>query len=519
MKLNSLIFCEDVRKELFGTHTIVGQFNALRGFLGEKYTFKVFYAVTNFFGTGKLEVSIRSPEGIELKKFLTNELSCTTRDDHYTGFFPINNLWLRSYGRYTLTISYKGKELGSIKLNFMVKDFKTNIIMYEGKAVEVPRVNFHDNNELFKYSKLLLRRFSKLEKPFQSVEFLSQFMESDGIGSVSCHLVNEMMRKGVKVKPRPVYIDAKSKEYVRKIPEEKRAKGECDITIVNTLPVHMKDVCNAKRLLLFTYWEASKINPGWANVSNTADGVFVPSEYVKDVYKSSGVNAPIFVYKQPIDPIFNYQRWEKPEEEKDCFDILFLGTCIPRKGIDIFTKAMDEVFGNDPRVRIRIHTKPWSEALGDMSREIVKQYGDNPKYFITRDVMSMTALVEMIQQSDLVVAPSRSEGLGLIPIQSVMCGTPALVPNHSGFKEYNDKPGFTRIEKNELVKAQGIYAEGDWYEPDFKELCEKLQYAKDNHPALLKEAEEGSKILREEYSVAATYQVVESLINNIYVNR
>jgi glycosyltransferase involved in cell wall biosynthesis len=100
-----------------------------------------------------------------------------------------------------------------------------------------------------------------------------------------------------------------------------------------------------------------------------------------------------------------------------------------------------------------------------------------------------------------------------------MCGTPALVPNHSGFQEYNHRPGFVKVEKNELVKAQGIYADGEWYEPDFKELCEKLQYAKDNHPALLKEAEEGSKILRQEYSISATYQAVESLINNIYVNR
>lgn len=519
MKLSSLIFCEDVRKEIYGTHTIVGQFNALRGYIGEKYTFKVFFAVTDFIGMARLEVVVKSPEGVELKKFITNEIGCTTREDHYTGYFSINDLWLRSYGRYTITVSYKGKELASIKLNYMVKDFRTNVIMYEGEPIEVPRFNLHDNRELLQYSKLLLRRFHRLERPYRSVEFLSQFMYSDGIGSVSCHILNEMMNRGIKVRPRPIYIDAQSAEYVKQIPEDKKAIGECDITIVNTLPVHMKDACNAKRLLLFTYWEASKINSGWVNISNTADGVFVPSEYVKEIYKSNGVNAPIFVYKQPIDPVFEYQRWDKIEGEEEYFDILFLGTCIPRKGIDIFNRAIEEVFGNDPKVRVRIHTKPWQESLGDMSREVVKKYGNNPRYLITRNVLSTMEVVELIQQSDLVVTPSRSEGLGLIPIQSVMCGTPVLVPNHSGFKEYNYRPGFVRIEKNELVKAEGIYAEGEWYEPNFQELCEKLQYAKDNHVALLKDAEEGSRILRQEYSVSDTYSALESLINNIYVNR
>lgn len=516
MKVTSLIFCEDVRKEMQGTHTIVGQFNSLIGFIGEKYTFKVFFSVTDFIGMAKLKVVVKSPEGVELKKFVTNEIGCTTRDDHYAGYFSINNLWLRSYGRYVIIVSHNGRELVSIKMNYRVKDYKTNIIMFGGKPVEVPRVNLHDNRELHQYSKLLLRRFVKMDRSYESIEFWSQFMRTDGIGSVSCHLVDEMIQRGIKVKPCPVFIDQQSKEYIAQIPEDKKVKGDCDITIVNTLPVHLKDACNAERILLFSYWEASKINIAWVNVSNATDGVFVPSVYVKDIYKSSGVNVPIYVYKQPIDSIFNYDRIPKFDGEEDCFDILFLGTCILRKGFDVFTKAIDEVFGDDPNVRVRIHTKPWAEHLGDKSRDLMKKYEKNSQYFITRDLMSIEGIVDLMQRSDLVVAPSRSEGLGLIPIQSVMCGTPCIVPNHSGFKEYNFHPGFVRVEKSEMVKGEGIYADGEWYEPDFRELCEKLQYAKDNHKVLLEEAAKGSKILRRSYSVSSTYSALESVINGIY---
>jgi glycosyltransferase involved in cell wall biosynthesis len=503
-----------------GTHTLVGQFNTLRGYLMEKYTFKVFFTITDYVGMAKLKVVVRSPEGVELKKFYTDDIPCTSRFNCNAGYFTITDLFLKSYGQYTVSIYDKeDKELNSIGASYLVPDFKTNQLMIGGKPIEVPRVNYHDNRELQHYAKLFLRKYLPLEKPFESVEFHSQFMWSDGIGSVSCHLIDQMVKKGIRVKPVPIYMDQSSNQFIKGIPEESLCKGEADIAIVNTLPPHVKSACNAKRILLFTYWEASKINESWVNVSNTVDGVFVPSNYVKNVYKDSGVKAPLFVYKQPIDPIFKYmdKNIVKDKVDKEYFDILFLGTCISRKGSDIFTKAVDKVFGKDKKVRVRMHLKPWSEALGDNRRQLLKQYSDNKQYLLTSSVLTTAGIVNLLQQSDLVVAPSRSEGLGLIPIQSVMCGTPAIVPNHSGFKEYNNKPGFLKIEKNKVVNGTGIYADGTWYEPDFDELCELLVYAKSNKEKLFEDARKGSLSLSEEYSVVSTYLALEALINNIYV--
>lgn len=517
MRIPSLILCEDVRKEITGTHTIVGQFNALRGYLMEKYSFKVFFSLTDFVGMAKLKVVVRSPEGIELKKFYTDEIPCTSRDDCSVGYFTITDLFLKSYGRYTVHLYDKDdRELNFIGVRYLVHDFKTNKLMISGKPVEVPRVNYHDNRELQHYSKLFLRKFEPLDENFKSIEIHSQFLESDGIGSVSCHLVNQMVKRGIKVRPVSIFTDVNSVNYVKGIPSEKRCKGEADVTIVNSLPPHIKNACNAKRILLFSYWEASKIDKSWVNVSNTADGIFVPSNYVKDVYKASGVTTPVLVYKQPIDPIFKYA---EKKEDKEYFDILFLGTCIPRKGSDIFTKAVDKVFGKDSGVRIRMHVKPWNEALGDTRRALYKQYKDNNQYLLSSSVLSIQEIVSLLQDADLLVAPSRSEGLGLIPIQSVICGTPAIVPDHSGFKEYNNRPGFLKIGTNKVVKGEGIYADGTWFEPDFDELCGLLAHAKENRKQLFDDAKEGSSILSEEYGVVPTYLALESLINNIYVNK
>jgi glycosyltransferase involved in cell wall biosynthesis len=522
MRLVSLLLCEDVRKEIRGTHTIVGQFNTLRGFLLEEYSFKCFFGLTGAFGMMKLKVVVKSPEGVELKKFYTDDIPCTNRQDHFTGYFPVSDLFLKSYGSYMLYV-YDAKddtELGKINMNYLVPNHQTNTLMINKKEVVVPRVNFQDNRELQDYAKIFLKQHKPLEKPFKTVDFHSQFSMNDGIGSVSIHLVEQMAKSGKKVRAIPIYRDSDSVTFSKRMVDSS-FEGPADIAIVNALPPLIKSACNAERILMFGYWEASKIDRSWVNVTNCADGVFVPSQYVKKVYKDSGVKSPIVVYKQPIAPDFKYvdKNEIKLAEDKEYFDVLFLGTCIERKGFDIFTKAVDEVFGSDKDVRVRIHTKPWRASLGNKSAKLVKSYENNKQYFITTNMLDLDEIVSLLQSADLLVAPSRSEGLGLIPIQAVMCGTPSIVPDHSGFMEYNNTPGFLKIEKSKMVPGTGIYNEGYWYEPDFNELCEKLVYAKNNREKLLEEAKRGSKILREEYSVLSTYSAVESLINNMLMNR
>lgn len=522
MILRSLLLCEDIRREIHGTHSIIGVFNSLKGYLGEKYSFKGFFGITNYLGMAKLKIIIKSPDGIEVKKFFSDDIPCTNRKDIFVGIITITDLFFKSYGSYVIYIyDMENTELGNIALNYSVPDYQTNNLVVNNEVIEVPRVNYHDNRELISFSKLFLRQYKPLTEPFKSVEFISQFMASDGIGSVSRFIVQELIKDKVKVKATPIYGDSDSKNWIKSLPEEMVCKDETDITIVNSLPPHIKNACEAKRLLMFTYWEASKVDKSWVNVVNTADAIFVPSNYVKEIYVNSGAKEEkLIVYNQPISGEFKYAEkgdTKLYEEDYNYFDILFLGTAIPRKGIDVFIVAVEKVFGNDIKVRIRIHTKPWSEALGDTRREIQKYCkGKEEKYFITTDILPTSAIVRLIQGVDLVVTPSRSEGLGLIPLQSIICGTPTIVPNHTGFKEYCEYPGFVKLEKFKSVKGEGIYASGFWFEPDINELSEKLLYCKENIKELNKEAKKSSVVLSKKYSAEETYKTLKQQINVVY---
>jgi glycosyltransferase involved in cell wall biosynthesis len=513
MRLQSALLCSDIRHEVGGTNIIIGQFSSVSGGIDDKFSFCVFFGITEYQGMAALKIIIKDPKNITIMKFNTNSLACMDKEQQYVAHFSIRDLSLSLYGKYSIQFYNNDENIGHLNFMYRVANPKENKLMLDGKEIEVPRINLGDNNELQEYAKLFIRRFKPLSNPFKSVRFHSQFNAADGIGSVSMLLVDQMLANGIKVQPIPLITCQPDIDYMKSIKSNNVPRDKADITILNALPPHMKHVGESKRLLLFSYWEADKINKSWVNIADTADAIFVPSKYVKEVYRDSGVTKPVLVYKQPISNTFQY----KTKKKQEYYTVLFIGTCIPRKGIDLFCRACDEVFGDDDKVRFRIHTKPWSTALGDMRTWLLETYGKDLKYQITDHTLSVKEIWTMMTDADILVAPSRSEGLGLIPIQSIWSGTPVVIPNHSGFKEYSDTKGVVTIDTNRKVSGDGIYSGGRWYEPDFDELCSKLKFARDNREKLLDDVKEGSRILRQRYDANSVYMSLETMINNIYM--
>jgi len=509
--LSSILLCEDVRREIRGTNTIVGQFTSLSGELGGSISFYVFLGVKDYYGVAKLTVTILNPDKTELGRFDTGDIVCTDKDETFSAYFKISQLKFYQYGKYNIVVTTQDKvELTNIIMKYNISESSGNKIYVDDKSIEVPRMNYNDASELATISKLFVRKTSKLDKPYSKVRFISQFNPSEGIGSVSCLLTNSMLNHGIRVNPIPIHEGPADTKFISGIEKTNIPSSEADITILNAFPPQLKTCANEKRILLFTYWEADKVKESWANISNTADSLFVPSNYVKEVYERSGVIKPVHVYAQPISKIFEY----KEKEYSPYFTITFIGTCIPRKGIDIFCKAIDEVFGNDDSVRIRIHVKPIPKQLGDKREWLLDKYKDNIKYLITDNVLGTKDIKDMLQQSNLVVTPSRSEGLGLVPIQALICGTPVIIPRHSGFLEYCATPGVITIDNYSMVKSTEIYDGCMWYEPEFEELCNKLAYAKANISEITKSAVEGSRLLRDKYDPDNAYLALENIINN-----
>jgi glycosyltransferase involved in cell wall biosynthesis len=111
--------------------------------------------------------------------------------------------------------------------------------------------------------------------------------------------------------------------------------------------------------------------------------------------------------------------------------VLYHGRISIQKGVDHFIRAARRVVDVDPNVVFVI------SGWGDMLTQIIEQVGAAR---LSEHVRFAGALWEaerdrMYQSADLVVMPSVSEPFGLVPLEALQHGTPALITKQSGVSE------------------------------------------------------------------------------------
>lgn len=111
--------------------------------------------------------------------------------------------------------------------------------------------------------------------------------------------------------------------------------------------------------------------------------------------------------------------------------VLYHGRITIQKGVDYFVRAARRVVDYDPNIIFVISGK------GDMEGQIMQQVG---AMGLSSNVIFAGALWygerdQMYQSVDLVVMPSVSEPFGLVPLEALQQGTPALISKQSGVSE------------------------------------------------------------------------------------
>ncbi len=111
--------------------------------------------------------------------------------------------------------------------------------------------------------------------------------------------------------------------------------------------------------------------------------------------------------------------------------VLYHGRISIQKGVDHFIRAARKVVDVDPDVVFVI------SGSGDMTTQIIEQVGEMR---LSQNVRFAGALWDeerdcMYQSADLMVMPSVSEPFGLVPLEALQHGTPAVISKQSGVAE------------------------------------------------------------------------------------
>ncbi len=168
---------------------------------------------------------------------------------------------------------------------------------------------------------------------------------------------------------------------------------------------------------------------------HTADSVVAISNYTKNIVVGKyGVDPDkVTVVHNGIKPFVPPQHSPvlaelKAQGKKIVF---YNGRITIQKGVDYFIRAARRVVDVDPNVVFVI------SGWGDMEHQIMHLVGS---LGLSKNVIFAGALWDeerdrMYQSADLLVMPSVSEPFGLVPLEAIQHGTPALISKQSGVSE------------------------------------------------------------------------------------
>ncbi len=118
-----------------------------------------------------------------------------------------------------------------------------------------------------------------------------------------------------------------------------------------------------------------------------------------------------------ISPEFTTDDPEQDEPPASPF-LLHVGSCIPRKRMDVLLNVFAEVRAHYPELRLVKVGGPWLPQQRDQIDHLGIAAAITPHVGINRD-----ALAKLYRQAVLVLMPSEAEGFGLPVIEALACGS------------------------------------------------------------------------------------------------
>ena len=256
-------------------------------------------------------------------------------------------------------------------------------------------------------------------------------------------------------------------------------------------------------------WEESRIPPDMADDFNRfLDGVGVMSEFVRDVLWDSGVNVPIRVVGNGVDPHDPRAAIDAPElENLRAFRFLHISSAFPRKGIDVLLDAYAAAFDGQSDVTLVLKTFPNPHnQVGELLQQLRSRHPNPPDVrWIDRD-LDDRELQGLYNLADCYVHPARGEGFGLPVAEAMSAGVPVISVAHSGLADFvSGETAVTIPFRLEPAGSHMDIAGSMWAEPDGERLAVEMSRLVEHadSPDVRRRVTKAAELVATKYSWAA----------------
>lgn len=225
--------------------------------------------------------------------------------------------------------------------------------------------------------------------------------------------------------------------------------------------------------IFYTMAEVDRIPPEWVQSLNTVDEVWTPSSWGRNVFLSSGVNKPIRVIPEGVDPSL-FTTLSHEGKRSDRYRFLAVGKFEERKNFTTLFRAYLEEFTSEEPVELMVHFGHDARCASEFLRTSDYQHA---LITFSSPVTSREEMVAFYHSADAFVLPTRGEGWGLPIVEAMCCGLPVITTGIGPMLEYASSETALLLDY-ELVQARDPHFErfnqwfkwGRWAEPGVAQL-------------------------------------------------
>lgn len=251
-------------------------------------------------------------------------------------------------------------------------------------------------------------------------------------------------------------------------------------------PPHVRGWYEGQFAVIFTMWESTEIPPGFRQNLHHFDRIIVPSLQNQELFSRFHPD----VRRVPLGIGAEWGYVPAPPVERE-FRFLTAGFG-PRKGSTDVARAFLRVFPKgQPLTR-----------LGPIPRLIVRSHDDVGGPGITRIPQRLSRAEELTLYtgSHCFVSGSKGEGWGFMPMQAIAKGRPTILGNAHGHAAFAHYGIGLDTHPYRCDKATFWGDGGEWWEPDFDQMCEAMRDVYEQYDAYADAARYASIAMTAEFS-------------------
>ena len=352
------------------------------------------------------------------------------------------------------------------------------------------------------------------------VKYIGPVFDCSGYAEAARNYVLSLHKKGYPVTLAPISFEqarpalGEDGEILKSLVN---AEIQYDKVIVHSTPDLWERWAQSERnkyIIGYTVWETSKIVPSWAQSCNKVDEVWVPSEWNMQVFRDSGVTAPLYKIPHAIDipnldeiqkfnlegipqgtyvfySIFQWQERKNPYGLLTAYNATFSGV----DDVVLIVKTYNREQGND--------LEPIKKLILDFRKYI---HLDNyPKIMLIVENMSREGILALHNRGDCFVLLQRSEGWGLPHFEAAACGKPVITPGYGGQVDFLNEENSYLIDYT-LCPVTGMtwspYYRGDqmWCEPDMEHAMKLMRHVYDNRDEAVGKGKKARQLVEEKFT-------------------